>query len=288
MKTRIATILILLLAASFPFSNAQGQIVICGDTLNPNYVNLYDSIVINDNSYDVKFDLTGDFEPDLYFDVEVSSTGAFLSTLSVTFQIVVSNPNLEIMMDEATNPAYDPTYVHGFSEGDTVNFVTDTSSWEQVNDGDLVNIYYGYGGVGGGGAWAYDSVLYLGFRYIGISDTTYGWFKLRSDMSNNDLTIISSIVLDINDFNIIPWSFKKNNGIKFFPNPAKNQIMPLSFFPGHVYIYNYNGVLIFESTYKPNELILLPSYINDGLYLIQFLGDNKISQSDHIIIDRDN
>jgi hypothetical protein len=64
--------------------------------------------------------------------------------------------------------------------------------------------------------------------------------------------------------------------------------MPVVSFPGHFSIFNYNGVLIFESTYKQNELIALPSNINDGLYLIQFLGDNNESESDYIIIDQDN
>jgi len=288
MKTRIATILILYMAVTFPFSAAKGQIVICGDTLNPNYVNLFDSIVIDDNSYDVKFDLTGDFVPDLYFDVDVTSTGGNLSTINVTFQVFVTNPNFEMMMDASANPEFDPYYVHGFLEGDTLNYASETSSWEQDTDGDLVHIYYGYGGVGGGGAWANDSLLYLGFRYIGISDTTYGWFKLRSDIGYNILSIVSASVLDINDFNIIPWIFEKDNGIKFFPNPAKNEIMPVVSFSGHVYLFDYNGVLKYESTYKQNELIPLPSYINDGLYLIKFFGDNKETQSDYIIIDRDN
>ncbi len=275
------TLLCLLILFVLP-TNA--QVVICGDNTNPNYISFEDTIIVSGTTYDVKFDLTGDFEPDLYFDVDVNSPGGYSSTITVIFQVFVSNPNFEMMMDEAANPDINPYYVHGFAEGDTVNYDSENFSWEQDTNGELVNIYNGSGGVGGGGAWAYDSLLYLGFRYIGICDTTYGWFKLNSDIVHNDLSIVSASVLDINDFNIIPWSFEKDNGIFFLPNPAINQIMPVVGFSGKWLIYSYNGSLIYSAWYQNNELIYFPEGMQRGLYIIQFLGEENQSVSSPLII----
>ncbi len=270
-------------------SNINAQVVICGDTTNENYISFEDTILISNYTYDSKYDLTGDFIPDLYFDVESYTTGMVPSTtVNTNFTVYVDNPNIEIMMNLEDYPYSESIFINGFKEGETVNYETDTTIWKHRSFGYLLSIYSGYGGVGGGGDWGYYTERYMGFRLLGDSDTTYGWFKLGRDYYHSKLYVLAYSGLEGFDFNIIPWAFEKDNGIKFFPNPAKNQIMPVVPFSGHVYLFDYNGVLKYESTYKQNELIPLPSYINDGLYLIKFFGDNKETQSDYLIIDGDN
>lgn len=270
-------------------SNTNAQVVICGDTTNENYISFDDTILISNYTYDSKYDLTGDFIPDLYFDVESYSVGIVPSTtVNINFSVYVDNPNIELMMNLEDDPYNESIFINGFKEGETVNYETDTTIWNQRSFCYLLSIYYGYGGIGGGGDWAYYTERYMGFRLLGDSDTTYGWFKLGRDFYHSKLYVLAYSGLDGFDFNIIPWAFEKDNGIKFFPNPANNQIMPVVPFSGHVYLFDYNGVLKYESTYKQNELIPLPSYINDGLYLIKFIGDNKETQSDYLIIDGDN
>lgn len=269
--------------------NTNAQVVICGDTTNANYISFDDTIIVNNYTYDSKYDLTGDFIPDLYFDVESYSVGIVPSTtVNINFSVYVDNPNIELMMNLEDDPYNESIFINGFKEGETVNYETDTTIWNQRSFCYLLSIYYGYGGIGGGGDWAYYTERYMGFRLLGDSDTTYGWFKLGRDFYHSKLYVLAYSGLDGFDFNIIPWAFEKDNGIKFFPNPANNQIMPVVPFSGHVYLFDYNGVLKYESTYKQNELIPLPSYINDGLYLIKFIGDNKETQSDYLIIDGDN
>lgn len=270
-------------------SNTNAQVVICGDTTNENYISFDDTILISNYTYDSKYDLTGDFIPDLYFDVESNTVGIPPSTtVNVSFTVYVDNPNIELMMNLEDYPYSESIFINGFKEGETVNYATDTTIWDYRSFCFLLSIYYGYGGIGGGGDWAYFTERYMGFRLLGDSDTTYGWFKLARDFYHSKLYVLAYSGLNGYDFNIIPWAFEKDNGIKFFPNPAKNQIMPVVPFSGHVYLFDYNGALKYESTYKQNELIPLPSNINDGLYLIKFFGDNNETQSDFLIIDEDN
>lgn len=280
MKTQNSTQLALFVFINFFVLQMDAQSVICGDTTNPNYISFEDTIIVSGNTYDVKYDLTGDGIADLYFDV-ISTTSMIGYTYGNTTScdVIVTNPAIELMIQ---NYAFGVIALQ-FEEGDTVNLGSDLGYWDFKTNASLYYISTGPEGGGGDGAWSFDTIGYLGFRYVGPEDTLYGWFHLRRNGITN-LYVMSATVFDIDDFNIIPWSFEKDNGISFFPNPATYRIMPVVGFSGKYYLYNYGGSLIYSSEYKDNELIYFPKEIKNGLYLIQFLGDDESTKTDHLII----
>jgi hypothetical protein len=207
------------------------QLIIEADTqvncfdFNPDFY-LHDNILNNPGEfYSVGFDLNNDSAADLKFSVYAYS--APMSPTIGSAELSIMDSNIQVACDTEFY-AWPDTLEAGDSLGNNIpgNVWTSLQEWPQYPF-DLFYQVNGNGGTGQTGLWQHPLVHYMGFRFINISDTLYGYFELKVNVISGyaeiwiDKVCYQGEISMTTGINISP---AETFDFNIFPNPVQTNL----------------------------------------------------------------